>query len=131
MNMMNELKLMVEMVAGLPNVALWVIACVFAYKVSVVGSIYGVIRFTVDRLYKWLVTEKTKPAREVEYKEIRPMLDGMCIKTETDKLIAQLHRLRGKGCGIETEYIHFQSVEWLRKAIDAQIEADAKKEVKP
>jgi hypothetical protein len=116
---------MVDMVAGLPNVALWVIACVFAYKVAVVGSIYGVIRFTVDRLYKWLVTEKTKPAREVEYKEIRPMLDGICVKAAVEILIAQLYRIRNKGLDTNSPYIHTGDIDWLKKAIDAQIEKDA------
>jgi hypothetical protein len=132
MNMMNELKLMVDMVAGLPNVALWVIACVFAYKVAVVGSIYGVVRFTVDRLYKWLVTEKTRPAREVEYKEIRPMLDGLCIKATLESLISQLYRIRNRAYQGQSEYIHQGDIDWLRKAIDAQIEKDAaEKNVKP
>lgn len=121
---MNELKLMCELVSGLPNMALWVIAALFAYKVVFIGSVYGVIRFSVDRLYKWLVTEKAKPPREVEYKEIRPMLDGICIKATTDALIAQLHRLKGKGISIESEYIHAQSVDWLRQAIDDKCEKD-------
>lgn len=121
---MEELKDLVNLVADLPNAALWVIAAIFGYKVIVVGSIYGVIRLAIDRLYKWAVARK---AREVEYKEIRPMLDGICIQAETDRLIAQLHRLRGRGVGIDTKYIHSQSVDWLRKAIDAQIQADEAK----
>ena len=122
---MEELKLLVEMVAKLPAMAMWVIVAFFAYKVIVVGSIYGVIRFSVDKLHSWLVT------RKVEYKEIRPMLDGMCIRTQTDNLIAQIRRIRGKGTNIDSEYVHEQSVEWLREAIDAKIEADKLKPVKP
>lgn len=118
---MEELKLLVEMVSNLPSMALWVIAFFFAYKVVVVGSIYGVIRFVAEKLFTWLTTRK---AREVEYKEMRPMLDGMCIRAETDKFIAQLNRLRGRGVKIDTEYIHSQSVDWLRDAIDAKIESD-------
>ena len=118
---MEELKLLVEMVANLPGMALWVIALFFFYKLFIVGSIYGVIRLGINQLHSWLVTRK---AREVEYKEIRPMLDGMCIKAETDSFIAQLHRLRGKGVSCGNSYIHKQSVEWLRQAIDAKIEAE-------
>jgi hypothetical protein len=119
---MDELKLLIEMVAHLPAMALWVLVGFFAYKVVIVGSIYGVIRFVAGRLFDWLQQQK---AREVEYKEIRPMLDGMCIKTETDRLIAQLNRVRGKGVGIKSDYIHAQSVEWLRDAIDKKIESEA------
>jgi hypothetical protein len=119
---MDELKLLIEMVAHLPSMALWVLVGFFAYKVVVVGSIYGVIRFVAGRLFDWLQQEK---AREVEYKEIRPMLDGMCIRAETERLIAQLNRIRGRGVGVKSDYIHAQSVEWLRDAIDKKIESEA------
>lgn len=118
---MDELKLLVEMVANLPSMALWVIAFFFAYKVICIGSIYGVIRFVAGRLFEWLQARKS---REVEYKEIRPMLDGICIKASTDMLVAQLHRLRGRGISIASEYIHERSVDWLREAIDDRIAKD-------
>lgn len=117
---MEELKILVDMFAHLPSTALWVIAFFFVYKITVIGSIYGVIRFVAEKLFDWL------KARKVEYKEIRPMLEGVCIKAEIDRVIAQLHRLRGKGVNIRTEYIHSQSVDWLREAIDAKIEAEQK-----
>lgn len=118
---MEELKLLISMVAELPAMAVWVLVGFFAYKVVIIGSVYGVIRFVAGRLFDWLQQRK---AREVEYKEIRPMLDGMCIKAETDALIAQLHRIRGKGLSIQSEYIHAQSVHWLREAIDQKIESE-------
>lgn len=116
---MEELKLLISMVAELPAMAVWVLVGFFAYKVVIIGSVYGVIRFVAGRLFDWL---QQKKAREVEYKEMRPMLDGMCIKDQTDRLIAQLHRLRGKGTGTHSEYIHSASVDWLRDAIDKKIE---------
>jgi len=119
---MDELKLLIEMVAHLPAMALWVLVGFFAYKVVIVGSIYGVIRFVAGRLFDWL---QQKKAREVEYKELRPMIDGMCVVAQTDRLIAQLHRVRGKGVGIQSDYIHAASVDWLRDAIDKKIESEA------
>lgn len=118
---MDELRLLIEMVSKLPAMAVWVLVGFYAYKVVIIGSIYGVIRFVAGRLFDWLQQRK---AREVEYKEIRPMLDGMCIQAETDKLIAQLHRLRGKGLTIKSDYIHSQSIDWLRDAIDKKIEIE-------
>lgn len=119
---MNELRELIGLVKDLPNAALWVIAAIFLYKVTIVGSVYGVLRLAIAKLHDWAITRKT---REVEYKEIRPMLDGMCIRDETDRLIAQLNRLRGKGVGIETHYIHRQSVDWLRDAIDEKAAREA------
>lgn len=121
---MDELKELIGLVADLPHAALWVIAAIFGYKVIVVGSIYGVVRFVVEKTHDWLVAKK---AREVEYKEIRPMLDGMCIGGQTDRLIAQITRLRGVGVSIKSNYIHGDSVDWLREAIDQKMERDAEK----
>ena len=121
---MNELRELIGLVKDLPNAALWVIAAIFLYKVTIVGSVYGVLRLAIAKLHDWAITRK---AREVEYKEIRPMLDGMCIRAETDRLVAQLNRLRGKGVSIQSDYIHAQSVEWLRAAIDEKTEREATK----
>lgn len=118
---MDELKLLIGMVTGLPAMAVWVLAGYLAYKLALVGSTFGIARLVVVRMFDWLSTAK---AREVEYKEIRPMLDGLCVRGETDRLIAQLHRLKGKGVSIKTDYIHGASVDWLREAIDAKIESE-------
>lgn len=120
---MEELKLLVTMVADLPSMALWVIAFFFLYKIAIIGSIYGVIRFVAGRMFEWLSAKKTAP---VEFKEIRPLIDGMCISSHgtTESIIAQLHRVRGRGLSIKSEYIHKQSVDWLREAIDDKIAKD-------
>lgn len=118
---MEELELLVKMVANLPSMALWVIALFFAYKVCVVGSIYGVVRFVTAHVILWLREKKATPVKEVE---IRPMLDGMCVGGELEPFIAQIKRVCGKNVGIKTTYIHGGSVEWLRQAIDDKIAKD-------
>jgi hypothetical protein len=124
---MEELKILVGMVAGLPSMALWVAVLFFGYKVAVVGSIYGVIRFSVDKLHSVLVTRKT---REVEYKEIRAMIDGICVTGAVDPLIAQLHRLKPMSYTDrrkDAPYIHANAVDWLRGAIDEKMEREKDK----
>ena len=121
---MDELKLLVDMVGHLPQMALWVLLGYLVYKLAVVGSIYRVIRYVTKEVFAWLSLKKAAP---VEYKEVRPMLDSICIKAALEPFIAQLHRLRGKGVNIESDYIHSQSVQWLREAIDAKIAEDQKK----
>lgn len=122
---MEDLKLLLEMLSHLPNAALWVLSGYLLYKVVVVGSVYGVVRFGIGRLFDWLQAKKAAP---VEYKEIRPMLDGMCIRASTEMLIAQLYRLRGRGLSIQSEYIHEKSVDWLREAIDEKIARESQQE---
>lgn len=115
---MEELKAILSMVQHLPTMALWVLVGYLVYQLAVIGSVYGVIRYVAGELFSWLRQKK------IETKEIRPMLDGMCISGQLDPLIGQLHRLRGKGTNIQSNYIHMQSVEWLRQAIDAKEQED-------
>ncbi|QDH70878.1 hypothetical protein [Marilutibacter alkalisoli] len=119
---MEELKLLIGLVKDLPAMAIWVLVLFFAYKVCIIGSIYGVIRFCVDRLHNWLVT----PKHELIKVDVEGHLRGVCITTDGshEALYAQLDRIRGKGTRIDSKYIHGCSVEWLRKAIDAQEAAD-------
>lgn len=113
---MEDLKLLVEMVSHLPTMALWVIAGFYAYKVVVIGSIYGVIRFVAGRLFDWLEKKKTMPM------EMRPVIDGICISGQADHLIAQLHRIRH-----HSMYIHSTDVQWLQQAIDEKMESEKAK----
>lgn len=111
---MNELKLLIDMVKDLPAMALWVLVGFWAYKVIFIGSCYGVIKLAISKVHDVLIT------RKVEFKEIRPLLDGICIRGETNALIAQLHRIRSKGTHLTSGegYIHSISIAWLREAID-------------
>jgi hypothetical protein len=113
---MDMLKDLLALVRDLPQTALWVLVMIFAYKVCIIGSIYGVIRLAVERLHSWATTPKHS-LKTVET-EIRGKIDGLCITSQTEYLLAQLHRLRGKGTGIKTQYMHDVSVDWLREAID-------------
>lgn len=120
---MEELRMIVEMVAKLPQTALWVLIGFWAYKVMIIGSVYGVIRFVVSKTHDYLVRRKVIPP-EVKQIEVRAMLDGLCIGSAVDPLMAQLRRLAGRNVGIKSEYIHNQSVEWLRDAIDEKLERE-------
>ncbi|MDK6079668.1 hypothetical protein [Massilia varians] len=120
---MEELRMIVEMVAKLPQTALWVMIGFWAYKVMIVGSIYGVIRFVVSKTHDYLVTRKVVPP-EVKQIEVRVLVDGICIGDAVDPLMNQLRRLVGMKTGIKTTYVHRQSVDWLREAIDEKLERE-------
>lgn len=115
---MEELKLLIEMVAGLPSMAMWVIVALFAYKVVVVGSIYGVIRLGIAKLHDVLISQKTKVVNIVS------KIEDITISGCTTELVEQLRRVRGRATGISSDYIHGCSVNWLRQAIDDKIEKD-------
>jgi uncharacterized membrane protein YhiD involved in acid resistance len=124
---MEELKLLIGMVADLPQMALWVLIGFLIYKLAVIGSIFGVIKLAIDRLHNFAVTRKELPPINQEI-HLEDILNGITISSDDTKqqLIRQLKRVAGKGTQIETQYIHRQSVDWLRVAIDAKEEADKK-----
>lgn len=119
---MEELKLLIEMVANLPSMALWVLTGFFAYKVIVVGSIYGVIRFVVDKAHSWATTKHKRV-------EVEVLLDGVVIGCAKEALLGQLRRVSAI-CNAsipEIRYLHSDSVQWLREAIDDKITKDQAK----
>lgn len=130
--MMEELKTVLAMLSSLPNTGLIILAGYLFYKVTIVGSIYGVIRFVVKHLFDWLMVVKTRPVR-VEEVELRGMIDKLCIsKNCSDALIAQIMRIRGKSAFYAAgsggpEYIHVTGVDWLREAIDMRALEDCRK----
>lgn len=100
---MDELKLLIEMVSNLPTMAVWVLVGFFAYKVAVIGSVYGVIRLLITKTHDWL----TKP-KVVVYD-----LKGICINEAVSlSLSAQIGRLP------KNNYLHASDVVDLAEAID-------------
>ena len=106
---MDELKLLIDMVANLPTLAVWVLVGYLVYKVAVVGSIYGVIRLAIIKYHDW----KTKPVK-------KELTLGASTITEAvaEALVAQIARLHSGG-----GYIHMSDVQRLRESLDAKLEA--------
>lgn len=116
---MEELRMIVEMIAKLPQAALWVLIGFWAYKVIVVGSIYGVIRFAIEKAHSWLTTPK------YELVKVRPMLDRITITGDQEYLISQIKRIVKQESGYQ--YIHQSDINWLKAAIDEKMEREGKK----
>jgi len=118
---MEELKLLVQMVASLPALAVWVIVAFYVYKITIIGSVYGVIRFGVGKLHDWAITRKTLPPVQQEI-SLHDRLHGIVITSDDtlSQMITQIKRIKGKNLNIESNYIHEESVDWLREAINAK-----------
>lgn len=114
---MDELKLIIETVANLPTLTAWVLCGYLIYKLSIVGSIYGLIRYAIHKFVEWR-TLPPPPPPPIMYK-----LNGMNAINEEVALsiVAQLQRLSTTG------YIHASDVHKLRMALD-YVEAQRKKE---
>jgi len=49
--MVDELKELIAVVNSLPQLALWVAVGFWAYKVIIIGSVYGVIKLAINKAY--------------------------------------------------------------------------------
>lgn len=119
---MEELKMLVEMVAHLPAMAMWVLVGFFAYKVVVIGSVYGVIRFVTAQLFGWLTLRNSGA---IGASDVRKLMDEFCVRGAVEPLMTQLKRLRGVNVAFDSKYIHESSVNWLRQAIEEKMERDS------
>ena len=73
-----------------PQLALWALAIIYLFKVVVVGSVYGTVRFAIDRMHSMYTTPKhTLQVVDVEAK-LRSMVIG-----DVDGLIAQIEAALG------------------------------------
>jgi hypothetical protein len=106
---MEELKLLIDMVADLPAMAVWVLVGFLAYKLVVVGSIYGVIRLCIVKFHDWA----TKP-RVVSFKVGAKAID----EATAEALNAQIARLNGG------HYLHMTDVQKLREALDVKLKGN-------
>lgn len=68
--MVELLGQLMEMIKGMPDLAVWVLAGVLLYKVVLVGSWIGVIRLLINKVYAGFTKE-----RVVKYDINKVMLD--------------------------------------------------------
>lgn len=111
---MSEIKELVEAIAGLPHLAIWAIAIFYAYKVAVVGSIYGVIRFVATKTAEVLTREKPVPVQVVKW-------DGAGIEAVQPAAEPLRHLLMNRvrsGARIGSNYLHECDVRNLSEAWD-------------
>ena len=111
--MLDELKILLDLVKGLPSMAMWVLVGLFAYKVCIIGSVFGVLRLIIIKTHDWLTAPK------------KMMLGGKPISEEVGHALqAQISRIV---CRSGYNYVHASEVDALRKAIDLMEAQEAKK----
>lgn len=132
----EELKLILETIkevaqtAGYAGIAWVVIHYMTLLAQAVMVPICVCIMLVkIARISATALADRKKQSQTIA---IDATIDGMCITRDGAHraLIAQLDRLRGKGTGIESSYIHGRSVVWLREAIDAREELDRKEKTR-
>lgn len=109
---MEELKEILHIIAGLPSLTVWVLVGFLVYKLAVIGSIYGTIRFGIQQFVVWRASTVSRPFK---------MGSRLIDESVGEALQAQIVRL----CSM-TGYIHHSDVVRLQRAIDAALEKEKK-----
>ena len=112
---MNELKELISAIAGLPHLAIWAIAIFYGYKVVVIGSIYGVIRYVVTKVAEVMTREKQYPPSPEQIVK----WDGSGIDVVRDAAEPLRHLLMNRvrsGSGIGSSYLHQCDIKNLTEA---------------
>lgn len=128
---MEELKILVGMVADLPGTALWVVGGYFVYKIVIVGSVYGTIKFALDKVRHIVqIRNEASVACITEQKRtevVDTKIESMCIVRDGtyQHIIRSLEMVKDRnlteGSGM---YIHHSEAKWLREAIQDKILKD-------
>ena len=100
---MEELKLLISMVNDLPALATWVLVGYLIYKITIIGSIYGVIRLLIVKTHDVLMVRRAM---------VKPNEIPCANETVHAALIIQISRLA------TSVYIHNSDVQKLAAAID-------------
>lgn len=114
--MLDELKLIIEAIAGLPTVMVWVLCGYLIYKLAVIGSVYGLIRLAINKAHEWLMRRNSV--------DIALLLDGVPFEDGTEgkkELLILLRRLAFIGrpgeYNANTIYTNY-GLHYLRQAIE-------------
>lgn len=127
--MIEELKTLLDAVASIPTLAVWVAIGFLFYKVFIWGSVVAALLKSWSLLIEWMgrwvdakprladtELEKLKVSKMPEVKQL--YVGKVTITGEEGYLLQQIKRCAGKGIGINSQYLHQQSIDWLRDAID-------------
>lgn len=118
------LSAVTKALAESPDIAVWVLAIIYLYKTLIVGSVYGVIRFSVAKFHDVMVN----PKRQIT--DSSADIKGLLVESGADRLVTALkllHEVRTKLAKVgeyRSTYLHRDDVEWLIAAIQEKHDND-------
>lgn len=125
---MEELKSLIEMVKDAPNLVVGLVAIYFFFKIVVVGSIYGTLRYGITKFnesYKSKVEankqvelDRLKASRSVEESK---ELNGLLVNDEATYALTDLLKLLRSYNGINSKFVHASDIEKLNKIFKEKV----------
>jgi len=130
---------LLQELANLSGIALYIgglaVVLLFAYKITIIGSVYGVIKYCVGTVCdvignRPVIKEEKVTVKEVKYGEIRSLMircDGTYDRVCT--MLRSLQGIRSNTNGFTAEHMHNIDADWLEEAIAEKLERDKGKEL--
>lgn len=130
--MVEELVKLLSVLDGLTWMAMAVVAMIFAYKVAVVGSIYGVVRYAVGKVHDMVVSNSQHVASlaGVDKEWQRVVRRAFVANTSSTAsfhraeieavadLFECIHRNYCRGDGISPQHVHRSDIHVVIKDLD-------------
>ena len=113
---MEQLKLLVEMVSDLPEMAIWVLLGFWVYKIIIVGSLYGCIKYAIKQTHSVLTRQKYKDGM---YALKNHVLYGV----EPEDIVTILARVARHNDTTSGSFFA-SDLRWLRQAVEERISRD-------
>lgn len=117
---MEELKILVGMVADLPEMAIWVLVGFLCYKTFIIGGTLTIVRFLIDKVHNWSVTPRTKYINEVATTEV----EGVVFSGDRDRF---MQVLRGFPRRTGLNFMHGSDIDFLEAAVNEKLQRDGEK----
>lgn len=57
--MIEEVKELLKLIQHMPDYVMWVLAGILLYKVFIIGNVYALARYAINKLHDYLTREKT------------------------------------------------------------------------
>ena len=119
---MEMLQQIIDMVKGMPELAIWVLAGLLLYKIVFIGPWFGIVRLLILKTYDWAVSKKqvTEVVEQKLYStdgEIsKYLISDDKTKEQFFKLLGRIKNLKTR---IKTNYLFDEDIEKAISIIDA------------
>ena len=119
------LELVVEILKALPEMAIWVLLMILVYKITIIGSIFGLIRFCGIKIHDAVIAViSLKKEKQDAAINVRGEIDKFLITDAWPLLKSQLERLVNSDGRLASSYIHRSDIKFLKDALDAQFDKE-------
>jgi hypothetical protein len=112
--MIEILKELAQIFKELPEAAIYVAGGILFYKLTIVGSAYGLARFAISAVRECILDWRRKPT------DLRLSLDGLCIRDSKENMIEFIKSLRND-CGesrLSHNYVHGSDILRAKELIE-------------